>query len=40
LADVESNTEAYNKGTYLGTKKIFNIAIGYLKQAKAMWSQS
>jgi hypothetical protein len=21
LADVESNTEAYNKGTYLGTKK-------------------
>jgi hypothetical protein len=37
LADVESNTEAYNKGTYLGTKKIFNIAIGYLKQAKAMW---
>jgi hypothetical protein len=28
LADVESNTEAYNKGTYLGTKKIFNIAIG------------
>jgi hypothetical protein len=22
LADVESNTEAYNKGTYLGTKNI------------------
>lgn len=37
LADQESNTEPYNKGTYLGTKKIFNIAMGYLTQTKAMW---
>ena len=37
LADIESNNEPYNKGTYLGTKKIFNIGVGYLTQSKAMW---
>ncbi|MBC5839360.1 porin family protein [Flavobacterium muglaense] len=37
FADKESNTEPYNKGTYLGTKKIFNIGLGYLTQSKAMW---
>ncbi len=37
FADMESNNEPYNKGTYLGTKKIFNIGIGYLTQSKAMW---
>ena len=37
FADKEANSEPYNKGSYLGTKKIFNIAAGYMKQAKAMW---
>jgi hypothetical protein len=37
FAEKESNTEPYNKGTYLGTKKIFNIGLGHLTQAKAMW---
>lgn len=37
FADQETNTEPYNKGTYLGTKKIFNIALGYLTQSKSMW---
>lgn len=33
----ESIEDAYHKGTYLGTKKVFNVAVGYLTQAKAMW---
>jgi len=37
FADKETYTEPYNKGTYLGTKKIFNIGMGYLTQSKAMW---
>jgi hypothetical protein len=37
FADKETNTEPYNKGTYLGTKEIFNVALGYLTQSKAMW---
>ncbi|MDG1870957.1 MAG: hypothetical protein P8I78_03215, partial [Flavobacterium sp.] len=37
FGDIESNNEPYNKGTYLGTKKIFNIGVGYLTQSKAMW---
>ncbi|MEZ7497908.1 porin [Flavobacterium sp. Arc3] len=37
FADKESNTDPYNKGTYLGTKKVFNIALGYLTQSKSMW---
>ncbi|WP_264530030.1 OprO/OprP family phosphate-selective porin [Flavobacterium sp. N502540] len=35
--DKESLEDAYHKGTYLGTKKILNIALGYMSQAKAMW---
>ena len=35
--DKESIEDAYHKGTYLGTKKVFNVALGYLTQAKAMW---
>lgn len=35
--DKESLEDAYHKGTYLGTKKIFNVALGYMTQAKAMW---
>ncbi|WP_374172681.1 hypothetical protein [Flavobacterium tructae] len=37
LYDKESLEDAYHKGTYLGTKKILNIALGYMTQAKAMW---
>jgi hypothetical protein len=33
----EQNVEAYNRGTYLGTKKVFNVGLGYMTQAKAMW---
>ena len=35
--DKESLEDAYHKGTYLGTKKILNIALGYMTQAKSMW---
>ncbi|MCA1918430.1 MAG: OprO/OprP family phosphate-selective porin [Flavobacterium piscis] len=35
--DKESIEDAYHKGTYLGTKKVFNVSLGYLTQAKAMW---
>jgi hypothetical protein len=35
--DKESLEDAYHKGTYLGTKKVFNIALDYMTQAKAMW---
>lgn len=35
----ESNTEPFRKGTYLGTKRVFNLGLGYLTQAKAMWHQ-
>ncbi|MDA6068996.1 OprO/OprP family phosphate-selective porin [Flavobacterium sp. AC] len=33
----EQNLEAYNRGTYLGTKKVFNVGLGYMTQANAMW---
>ncbi len=33
----EQNVEAYNRGTYLGTKKVFNVGLGYMTQADAMW---
>ncbi|OXA90942.1 porin [Flavobacterium hercynium] len=33
----EQNLEAYNRGTYLGTKKVFNIGLGYMTQANATW---
>lgn len=35
----ESNIEPYSKGTYLGTKRVFNLGLGYLTQSKAMWHQ-
>lgn len=38
--DKESIDEPYAKGTYLGTKKILNVAAGYMYQAKAMWRLS
>ncbi len=37
LFDKESLEDAYHKGTYLGTKKVLNVALGYMTQAKAMW---
>lgn len=35
--DKESIEDAYHKGTYLGIKKVFNLGLGYMTQAKAMW---
>lgn len=35
--DKESIEDAYHRGTYLGTKKVFNVALGYMTQANAMW---
>ncbi|MBA2745262.1 MAG: hypothetical protein H0U44_03455 [Flavisolibacter sp.] len=35
--DQESNVTAYTTGTYLGTKKIFNIGAGFQVQPEAMW---
>lgn len=36
--DIESNLLPYNVGTYLGTKKVFNIGAGFYQHAKAMWA--
>ncbi|MEN2402452.1 hypothetical protein GKZ90_0021860 [Flavobacterium sp. MC2016-06] len=33
----ESIEDAYHRGTYLGTKKVFNVALGYMTEVKAMW---
>ena len=35
--DKESNLTPYMPGTYLGTKRVFQVGIGSLYQAKAMW---
>lgn len=35
--DQEANTTAYLTGTYLGTKKVFNIGAGFQYQPDAMW---
>lgn len=35
--DEEANTTAYMTGTYLGTKKVFNIGAGFQYQPDAMW---
>jgi hypothetical protein len=35
--DEEANTTAYLTGTYLGTKKVFNIGAGFQYQPNAMW---
>lgn len=36
----ESIAEPFNKGTYLGTKKVFNIGVGFMTQSRAMWRLS
>jgi hypothetical protein len=35
--DQEANTTAYTTGTYLGTKRVFNIGAGFQIQPDAMW---
>lgn len=35
--DEESNTTPYMTGTYLGTKKVFNVGAGFEYQQDAMW---
>lgn len=35
--DSESNLTPYNTGTYLGTKNVFNIGVGFIYQKDAMW---
>lgn len=35
--DAESNLTPYMAGTYLGTKKVFNLGAGFVYQADAMW---
>lgn len=37
--DKESNQLPYTTGTYLGTKKVFNIGAGFLYQEDAMWQK-
>jgi hypothetical protein len=36
----EQHLTPYMNGTYLGTKKIFNISGGFIYQAKAMWNKA
>jgi hypothetical protein len=36
--DIESNLLPFTVGTYLGTKKVFNVGLGMYHQANAMWS--
>jgi len=36
----ESNQTAYNVGTYLGAKSVFNIGAGFITQRDAMWHLS
>ena len=38
--DIESNLLPFTVGTYLGTKKVFNIGAGVYQQTDAMWSSS
>jgi hypothetical protein len=38
--DQESNAGAGTVGTYLGTKRVFNIGAGFVYQDKAMWSKN
>ncbi|AWW29321.1 hypothetical protein DN752_03725 [Echinicola strongylocentroti] len=35
--DKESNTTPYQKGSYLGSKSVFNIGAGFMTQKDAMW---
>lgn len=36
--DLESNLLPYNVGSYLGTKRVFNVGAGFYHHAKAMWA--
>ncbi len=36
--NLESNVLPFNVGTYLGTKKVFNIGAGFYQQANAIWT--
>ncbi|PBQ30291.1 hypothetical protein CNR22_00455 [Sphingobacteriaceae bacterium] len=36
--DIESNLLPFNVGTYVGTKKVFNIGAGFYHQKNAMWT--
>jgi hypothetical protein len=36
--DLESNVLPFNVGTYLGSKKVFNIGAGFYQQSDAMWT--
>lgn len=36
--DLESNLLPFNVGTYLGTKKVFNIGAGFYQHSKAIWT--
>lgn len=38
--NIESNLLPFNVGTYLGTKKVFNVGAGFYQQSKAMWTTS
>ncbi len=40
LLDKESNVLPFYVGSYLGTKKVFNIGAGFLHNGDAMWSQN
>ncbi len=36
----ESNKSGYHTGTYVGKKKVLNLGVGFMRQAKALWSAS
>lgn len=38
--DQESNYLPFAVGTYLGTKKVFNLGFGFLQNSEAMWSKN
>lgn len=38
--DQESNVLPYTVGTYVGTKRVFNLGAGFYSQANAMWAPS
>jgi len=38
--DQESNQNPYFAGTYLGSKNVFNVGVGFMSQKQAMWSQT
>ncbi|WP_226332293.1 hypothetical protein [Echinicola marina] len=38
--DKESNTTPYQAGSYLGSKRVFNIGAGFMSQKDAMWHEA